>query len=113
MDMSVDQTNVVDAIGLDNQSGELVLTISDHLVWGDAKSEHFFLLQEKLNKYLSFVEGGEILEAYPDAAGRKVVIDVVCKYQVNDVASIFFSKAKAIIDMAGMELRYRHFVSKP
>jgi len=110
--MSVDQTNVVDAIGLDNQSGELVLTISDHLVWGDAKSEHFFLLQEKLNKYLSFVEGGEILKAYPDAAGRKVVIDVVCKYQVNDVASIFFSKAKAIIDTAGMELRYRHFVSK-
>ena len=42
--MSVDQTNVVDAIGLDNQSGELVLTISDHLVWGDAKSEHFFFV---------------------------------------------------------------------
>ena len=77
--MSIDQTNVVDAIGVDNATGDVVLTIADHLEWTGSDNEHLLLLQEKLNTYLSFVESGELLEAYPDAKGRTVLIDVVCK----------------------------------
>ncbi|WP_261334802.1 DUF6572 domain-containing protein [Rhizobium leguminosarum] len=78
--MSLDQTNVVDAIGVDDATGELVLTITDHLEWTGSDKEHLLLLQEKLNTYLGFVESGEMLETYPDAKGRAVLIDVVCKY---------------------------------
>jgi hypothetical protein len=45
--MSVDQTDVVDFISL-NQQGEVVLTVSDHLPWDEA-NEHCLLLQEKLS----------------------------------------------------------------
>jgi hypothetical protein len=52
--MSVDQTNIVDFISI-NSSGNVVLTISDHLEW-DNEGRHIYILQEKLNKYLAFIE---------------------------------------------------------
>ncbi|MGO8134287.1 DUF6572 domain-containing protein, partial [Rhizobium ruizarguesonis] len=57
--MALDETNVIDAIGVDKATGELVLTITDHLEWKGSDSEHLLLLQEKLNTYLGFVESGE------------------------------------------------------
>ena len=62
--MTIDQTGVVDFIGIDT-AGNVRLTISDHLEWDVNTKEHLFQLQEKLNCYLAFVESGEILETYP------------------------------------------------
>lgn len=81
--MSVDQTNVIDAIGIDNVTGDLVLTIADHREWKECSNEHLLLLQEKLNTYLRFVESGEISQTYMDAKDRSVLIDVVCKYPLS------------------------------
>lgn len=106
--MAIDQVNTVDAIGIDKVTSDLVLTITDHLEWTDFEKDHLFLLQEKLNKYLSFVESGEILDAYPDAKGKNIVIEIVCKHQPNSVAKNFFLKASTIIEGAGMRLRFRH-----
>lgn len=47
--------------------------ISDHLDWDD-ELEHIHALQEKINAYLRFVESGEILGKYPQAAGKTPVI---------------------------------------
>jgi hypothetical protein len=106
--MSVDQTNVVDFIGVDNETGNVVLTITDHLMWSEGDNEHLLLLQEKLNSYLSFVESGELLETYPNAEGRAVLIDVVCKYPLSQQAQDFCNKAAQIIEGAGMKLRFSH-----
>jgi hypothetical protein len=107
--MSIDQTNLVDAIGVDNVTGDLVLTITDHLEWTGSDNEHLLLLQEKLNTYLSFVESGEILETYPNATNRRVLIDVVCKYPVNQEAQEFYNQISPVIESAGMKIRYRIF----
>ena len=56
-------------ISTDTQTGHVVLTISDHLDWS-ASTWHQRILQAKLNKYLAFVESGELLERYETAAGR-------------------------------------------
>lgn len=103
--MSVDQSDSVDAIGVDNDTGQLVLTISDHLTWSD-EGEHLLLLQEKLNTYLRFVEGGELVKVYPNAAGRSVVIDIVMKYEVDESGIAFLTRAAEIVRGAGMELRF-------
>lgn len=66
--VSVEDPGVVDIISLDKQTGCVTLTISDHLDWTDTV-QHERLLEEKLNKYLAFVESGEILERYPEARG--------------------------------------------
>jgi hypothetical protein len=73
--MSVDQPDVVDIISA-SKSGEIVLSISDHLDWTDTHG-HLLVLQEKINRYLSFLESGEVYQRYPDAPGRKMTIKVV------------------------------------
>ena len=105
--MSVDRTGVVDAIGVDDSSGDVVLTITDHLEWGN--NEHLLFLQEKLNTYLSFVESGEILSTYADAKGRDVLINVVCKYPPDERAVSFFNQVSGVVEGAGMKFKYHLF----
>src|SRR5690349_8719534 len=58
--VSVEQPDFVDVISTDKQTGHVVLTISDHLDWSNS-TNHQTILQAKLNRYLAFVESGEIL----------------------------------------------------
>jgi hypothetical protein len=87
----------------------VVLTISDHLDWIDTIS-HQQTLQEKLNRYLSFVESGEILEGYPDAKYRPVVIQVVTKYDPDPSGTQFLQRARGAIERAGLAFEQRTWV---
>lgn len=107
--MSVDQTDVVDAIGVDNATGDVILTITDHHTWSESDNEHLLLFQEKLNTYLSFIESGELLTTYPNAKGRTVLIDVVCKYPPSQQAQGFCDQVTQIVEGAGMKLRFKLF----
>jgi len=107
--LSVEQVDVVDIIGTDRKTGQVVLTISDHLDWSDSIA-HQTILQEKLNKYLAFVESGEILERYPDARGRPVRFRVIFKYKPDGDGEIFLSKAQEVIEGAGFSLTSNVFV---
>lgn len=104
--MSIDQASVVDAIGVDNATGNAVLTIGDHLPWN---KEHLLLLQEKLNTYLAFVENGELISNYPDAKDRNVQINIVCKYTPNEEAVGFLNKVQSIVEGAGIKFTYQIF----
>lgn len=107
--MSIAQTNIIDAIGVDNATGDVVLTITDHFEWTENNNEHLLLLQEKLNAYLRFVESGEIVKAYPNAKNRAILIDVVCKYPLNQQAQGFYSQVAQIVEGAGIKLQWRLF----
>ncbi|KAF2343109.1 DUF6572 domain-containing protein [Flavobacterium tistrianum] len=87
--MSVEDKNVIDVITIDKQ-GILVLTISDHLEWDD-KNEYLLLLQDKINRYLDFIESGQLAESYPDKADKKIMIQIVFKYQPNKTAEEFLA----------------------
>jgi hypothetical protein len=73
--MAVDDPSSVDIISIDPQ-GAIILTIADHLDWSDSKA-HQYTLQTKVNRYLAFIESGEILEHHPDGGSRRIVIRVV------------------------------------
>jgi len=64
--VTIEQTGIVDSIGVAQETGEVFLTISDHLDWNDANQNNLLLLQEKINTYLAFVESGELTQTYPD-----------------------------------------------
>lgn len=104
--MSVTQTNIVDAIGIEAASGKLVMTISDHLGW-DEEDDHIALLREKLNSYLRYVESGELAEAYPAATGKQVVVEVVAREEPTRSARVFLQNATEVMIGAGLELRFR------
>lgn len=113
--MSIEQVNTVDAIGVDKSTGEVVMTIADHLPWNkdepETEHEHMLLLQEKINAYLGFVESGEILKSYPVSQGKKVRIEVIGKYQLSTHAEKFFSRARGIVQDAGVKLDFKLHVA--
>ncbi len=105
--MAVDDSDVVDIVSID-PDGSVVLTISDHLEWVESVS-HQLILQEKFNRYLAFVESGEILESYPKAKGRPVVFSVVSQYDPDASGSAFLERAKEVIEKAGFGFRHERF----
>jgi hypothetical protein len=105
--MSTEQTNVVDFVSIDPKSGDVWLTISDHLPWDQDEGEPLFLLQEKLNAYLRFIESGQMYEERPDTKDQKVIIDLVGKFPLSKQAGLFFEKARALIHNAGFKLQFR------
>lgn len=106
--MSVSQSALVDAIGVETSTGKVVMTISDHLGWED-EMEHIALLREKLDSYLRFVESGELLTAYPAAVGRPVAVDVVARVEPSGAGLDFLRSAMTTMGKAGVELRLRRF----
>ncbi len=107
--MTIEQTGTVDIVTVDHDSGDLLLTVSDHLPWDEGEGQHLLLLQEKLNAYLRFIESGELVKSIPDASGRQIVINVVGKFPLSEKAQAFFEKAGAAIDAAGFKLRFSLF----
>ena len=103
--MSVDNPDVVDFVGIEPESGKVVLTVSDHLDWKDVDA-HILLLQAKLDAYLHFVESGELVEAYPVAAGRSAAILVAAKYLMVTEGAIFLERCTRLLAAQGIELRF-------
>jgi hypothetical protein len=105
--MSVDQPDVVDMVSI-SQAGEVALTVSDHLDWSNS-IEHQTILQNKLNAYLAFVESGELIQQYPEARGRNVVLNVVFKHRPDRDGLVFMKRATRVIQSAGFRLQYELF----
>jgi len=107
--MSIEQAGIVDFISINEGASEVVLTISDHLEWSADNKEHLFLLQEKINSYLRFIESGELMESYPKANGRGVVINIIGKFPLDEEAEKFIDNVRAIVGDAGIVLRFEEF----
>jgi hypothetical protein len=111
--MSILDEKKIDFLGTDKDTGEVILTITDHLEW-DSESEHDHLsaLQEKINTYLAFIESEEIYEYSEDARNRNIVIEVRGKYELSEAASAFYKTASAVTSEAGFSLRFAHLPAK-
>jgi hypothetical protein len=103
--MSIDKINTIDLIGTDKKSGNIILTISDHLDWIDSQ-HHLKILQEKINTYLRFIESGEIYMEYPQANGKKLLIEIVGKYDLPIEGKDFLKNANLIVKKSATEIRF-------
>jgi len=104
--MSVEDPNVIDAVGVNDETGTLDLLITDHLDWSDVQT-HSRVLAAKLNAYVHAVESGQVVSAHPDAAGRQVCIDVIFKYPLTAVAIDYLEKVRKQLETAGIPIGYR------
>jgi hypothetical protein len=102
--VAIENPKVVDFIGVECLTGCVVLTIADHWDWR-SEGEHILALQEKVNTYLAFIESGELIEQYPDAAERRVVIEIDMKYPPPAMATEFLRRAAETVRAANLELR--------
>jgi hypothetical protein len=106
--MSIEQADKIDFVNIEYQTGDVLLSISDHLRWDEDEGEHLLMLQTKLNTYLAFIEGGQIYNQIPEAAGRRVVINLVGKFPLSEEAKKFLRLAGRAIQDAGFSLRFQH-----
>ena len=104
--MSLDQLDVVDAIGVDKVSDAVVLSIIDYWPWHDTES-HLNTLRDKIKRYLDYIDSGEIYESYPDARGKSISIDVVAQHSFPAEA-IKFLDSIALALQDAVRLSYRH-----
>jgi len=108
--MTVEQTDVVDFVGVNRADGRVVLTVSDHLPWDD--DDHVLTLQDKLNAYIRFVESGQLLKEHPAVAERAVQIHIVCKYPPSEVGVQFLEMARRKLEAVGIDLTHEVFADE-
>lgn len=104
--MSVDQTDTIDFVTINNDSGEVWLTISDHFPWDEGEGEHLLILQIKINAYLRFIESGEMYKEFPDSKGRGIVINLVGNFPLSKNADLFLRMARTVVEGAGFKLTF-------
>jgi hypothetical protein len=104
--MSLDNLDVVDAIGTEIESKVVVLTIIDAWDWRDRRI-HLAALQDKINKYFEFIESGQIYASYPGATGKALRIDIVSKFAPPEVALKFLEKASAVAAQLNLTVTLR------
>ncbi len=82
--MSILEKNKVDAIGKSKIENKVALMIADHLDW-ENELEHLILLQYKINTYISFIESGQVYDAYPDAKSVDgFIFELEFKYKLTE-----------------------------
>ena len=102
--VAVDNPNVIDACGIDKDTEEAVLNIADHLPW--TAETHLAVLQAKINRYLDFIESGQLLVDYPEAKGRPVRIVVWLKYLPDQAGIDFYAQAEITLRRVGTRLSF-------
>ncbi len=103
--MSIEQIDKIDFIST-TPEGKVQLTISDHLEW-DAENNHLLVLQNKINAYLDFVQSGQILEDYPTAENKEIIISVSMKYTPEEDALIFLNHCEKFMEKQGLEFKWK------
>lgn len=103
--MSIDNVNVIDFISID-KSGNVVLTISDHLAW-DQENEHLQKLQEKVNAYLDAVDNESLYKSLPDAKGRNITINLVVQFWPNESGKMLLQQIGDKLQSEGYAFTYK------
>jgi hypothetical protein len=70
-------TASIDVVAHDPQTDAVVLIMREPRPW-DGSERQLFQLQEKINAYLSFALDGEMTAAFPQFAGKPVVLRLEC-----------------------------------
>ena len=103
--MSITDPSKIDALGVDKRTGDVVLTITDHLDW-DAPASHLAALEAKVNAYIEFSMGDQMLEIAPDAADRRIVINLVQRVDPPDEIVQILERLKRQLRDGGFGFRW-------
>ena len=76
---ATDRTALIDVIGEDAKTGEIVLVMNKPDEW-DGSDARLLALQERFNAYVSFLLDGEMVEAHPELAGKRARIELRCAH---------------------------------
>ncbi len=100
----VENPGVLDALGRDGETGEVVLVMLEPRRW-DGGEAQLLQLQEKLNSYLSFALDGEMVEQLPQLSGVPVRIQLACAEPPPEPVVELLTKVREQIAFQGIGLQ--------
>lgn len=105
--MALDDIDVLDAVGSDRETGEVVLSIIDGWDWSEERA-HLLTLEAKLNAYFGFVESGQIAEVEPAWRSSGARIEVIFRHPPPDAALALLQTAEIVA--RPLQLRISHSI---
>jgi hypothetical protein len=106
--MSVLDTDTIDFVYVEEDTGDPVVVVSDPMTWKQPDEEgHLELLREKLNSQIMFVETGQLSTLCPRSDGRTVRVEVIARHSLSPMAEEFYSVAADIMRQANIDLQFR------
>ena len=99
--MALEHTNMVDLLAHDPETDEVALVIVEKRAW-DGSDLQLFQFQEKLNTYLSFALDGEMAEAYPQFAAKKIRLQLECLENPDERMMQFIEVVRQQISFQGI-----------
>ena len=107
--MSVDITDAIDMISESKRTGAVQLIISDHLPWEDPEA-HITVLQRKIDRYMIFIQSGEILTMSPFSKSKPKVIQVYFMVDPpNGTATKYLTEVRRQLGKAGVGFEWGIF----
>jgi len=105
--MALHSPNVIDYISVHEASNTVVLHLVDADDWSSV-TEHLLALQTKLEAYLNFIVEDQILEAYPLAIGRPVLICWITRFVVPEAAMTFLAQVQSLAATHNIGIEHLH-----
>lgn len=110
--MRLNDPNTVDYLGVEKDTETVIVTLVDDCDWTDEK-RHLSLLQEKINRYIDFVESGEVYEQLAQTTGRilprttPVKISILAKYPPEGDGLRFLEQVAQAAENVGIGLSFK------
>jgi hypothetical protein len=83
--MSVSDANTVDAVGIEPDTGNALMIVSDDMDWSDIAG-HINALQQKIGAYIAFIQSGQLDNSLPEGVGRPRKIGVIQQFEPPEIA---------------------------
>jgi hypothetical protein len=99
----VENSKVVDLIGVDAATDKVVLTMIERRPWG-ASDQQFAQIEEKINRYMGYVLDGFLVEQQPQYEGKAVQLRLECAEEPHGEAVLFVHAAARAAADHGLEL---------
>ena len=103
--VTIEQTDIIDGMGIDKSSGQVDLGISDHLDWDDI-DYHITILEKKIGSYINFVQSGQMLDALPNAKGLPIRIMLVHQFDPTSSALKILVSVREQLEEIGIKFSY-------
>ena len=109
--MRLDDTDVIDFLGFEKSSNDIVVTILDDHDWTN-EQRHLQLLQAKVNRCFDFIESGELYDALRRSTGTEPVraaakkISIIAKHYPSPDGLGLLKEASRVATELGLSLEH-------
>ncbi|MEA3188249.1 MAG: hypothetical protein QOD99_2079 [Chthoniobacter sp.] len=104
--MALEHAHIIDAIALDEKTGEVALIMIEPREW-DGSERRLYALQEKGNAYLSFALDGEMAEEYPQFRGRPLRLQLECAHPPDALTATMITAMREQMAFQGIGFEVR------